>query len=172
MVRYAHRYADEFDVEVACARNSGGPEGELERYVWEDVTVTSFSPFQDADELERSAKTEALLEKISTRLKPDLVHFHCVQRITASALDVARRCGIPYFVTAHDGWWISDRHFLIDDDGRPVYETQAWGGARRLTRLRTALRHGLATVAVSESLGRLYRARGVDNVIVCPMDPI
>ncbi|HJE24705.1 MAG TPA: glycosyltransferase [Methylorubrum populi] len=167
-LRYLRDHAEEFDVEVVCARDSGGAEGQVERYAWDGVTVTSFAPFADASFDERSAKTEAWFERLFDRLKPDLIHFHCMQRITASALDAAQSRDIPYLVTAHDGWWISDRQFLIDQEGRPVPETGEWGDRKRLSRLRSALRRSAGTLAVSDFLGRLYESRGIDNIVVCP----
>ncbi|MGZ2926241.1 glycosyltransferase, partial [Pseudomonas aeruginosa] len=38
---------------------------------------------------------------------PDLVHLHCVQRLTASVLEEVQARGLPHLVTVHDGWWIS-----------------------------------------------------------------
>src|SRR3546814_304678 len=46
--------------------------------------------------------------------KPDLIHFHCIQRLTASMIEAVRERGIPYVVTVHDAWWISDFQFLMD----------------------------------------------------------
>lgn len=31
--------------------------------------------------------------------KPDLIHFHCVQRLTASVVEAAKVSEIPYIVT-------------------------------------------------------------------------
>lgn len=50
--------------------------------------------------------------------KPDLVHFHCVQRLTASIVEITREMGIPYVITLHDAWWFSDHQFLVDDKGK------------------------------------------------------
>ena len=45
---------------------------------------------------------------------PEVVHFHCVQRLTGSVVEATRDLGIPYMVTVHDAWWISDHQFLVD----------------------------------------------------------
>ncbi len=161
------RYGESFDIEVFCARDDGAYPGEVVRYSSNGVAVTSLAPFADNDESERSEKTDAMFAELVERLSPDLIHFHCIQRLTASVVDVARRADIPYLVTIHDGWWVSDKQFLIDEKGTPVYESDEWGDPARLTRLRNCLRRAENVLAVSNSIGDLYRSRGVDNIVVC-----
>lgn len=48
---------------------------------------------------------------------PDIIHFHCIQRLTTDIVFEAKRRGIPYCITMHDGWWISNFQFLIDETG-------------------------------------------------------
>ncbi|GAA0272005.1 hypothetical protein LNAOJCKE_4328 [Methylorubrum aminovorans] len=56
-------------------------------------------------------------ESLLDRFEPDLVYVHCVQQLTASAVEAVRDRKIPDTVTVHDVWWISDFHSLIDEDG-------------------------------------------------------
>jgi glycosyltransferase involved in cell wall biosynthesis len=156
---------DMFSIEVFCGRDPDGSPGMIERYEWNGVPVTSLSPFGDVDSIERSVETESLFATYLDMLGPDLIHFHCIQRLGASLLDVALAKGIPYVVSAHDGWWISDHQFLIDQAGVPVYESGTWGDVRRLERLKSVLNRGRATIAVSQSQARLYSSRGINNVI-------
>lgn len=112
--------------------------------------------------------------------QPDLVHFHCVQRLTASTVQAAAERQVPYFVTLHDAWWISDYQFLVDQygevypDGHPDrYEELPLpdGVSReeslyRSTKLRSLL-HGAAEVlTVSESFAELHRKNGFPHVKV------
>jgi glycosyltransferase involved in cell wall biosynthesis len=159
------RHGDEFALEVLCGRLHDGRPGASDRYLWDGVSITSLSPFNDQDKIERSVETDSWFEAYIRALKPDLIHFHCIQMLGASLLDVAVRLQVPYVVTAHDGWWISDRQFLIDDAGVPVFETGKWGEPRRLQRLKDCLNQAAATVAVSKEHGRLYIDRGVRNVV-------
>ena len=110
--------------------------------------------------------------------QPDLVHFHCVQRLTASLLEETLRAGIPYVVTLHDAWWISDHQFLVDQDDRlaPVdspFQTLLPAGVtraqslRRLQRLKSLLASSAAALAVSASFADLYRRAGIVDVRVC-----
>lgn len=161
-------YGKEFDIEIFCGREPDGHPGHFDRYRWNGVAVTSMGPFGDVDAVERSVDTHSSFEMYLDQVKPDLVHFHCIQRLSASLVDVVRDKAIPYIVTAHDGWWISDKQFLLDDSGIPVSQTGAWGDQRRLNRLRDCLLAARATIAVSDTQGQLYRSRGIDNIIVIP----
>ena len=138
----------------------------MARYEWGGVGVTSLSPHGDGDIIERSVETATTFAAYLDRVRPDLIHFHCIQQLTASLIDVARERSIPYVVTAHDGWWISDRQFLIDDKGVPVARSGNWGDARRLARLRECLLGAAATIGVSRSHAELYRERGIANTIL------
>ena len=60
----------------------------------------------------------ALFGQVLDLWRPDLVHVHSIQRLTASALVECWRRGIPYINTIHDAWWVSDHHFLVDARGR------------------------------------------------------
>lgn len=159
---------DIFDFEVFCGREAGGPTGDCLRYDWNGTTVTSLSNHDDGDAIERSVDNETSFARLLDRLQPDIIHFHCIQNLTASLIDVARQRKVPFVVTAHDGWWISDEQFLIDANGTPVYESEAWGDERRLARLRDCLNSAHATLAVSETIGQIYEGRGITNVRVLP----
>lgn len=154
-----------FDIEVFCGHEPDGRPGMVDRYLWQGVPVTMLSPFTDGDAIERSVETASFFDTYLEHVRPDIIHFHCIQRLTASLLDVAAERGVPYVVTVHDGWWISDRQFLIDEGGIPVYESGEWGDRRRIERLRNALAGGRATVAVSQSQAQLYRSCGIANTI-------
>ncbi|WP_413992035.1 glycosyltransferase [Labrys okinawensis] len=71
--------------------------------------LREWQPFDD--------EMATVFEKVLEAAEPDLVHFHCIQRLTASIVQVCAQAQIPYIVTLHDGWWISDSQFFIDRDG-------------------------------------------------------
>ncbi|MER2250397.1 glycosyltransferase [Methylorubrum podarium] len=122
------------------------------------------------------AEFEALLD----RFDPDLVHVHCVQQLTASVVEAVRARGIPYVVTVHDAWWISDFQFLIDEDGlvqMPSPDILADATSRSVTPTGSiARRRGLARVldaaatiaAVSDSFAEIYRKAGFPRTIAIP----
>lgn len=116
---------------------------------------------------------EALLD----RFEPDLVHFHCVQHLTGSVVESVAERGLPYLITLHDAWWISDFQFLIDEDGQlrtPSADPLRDGMNRRVTPIASiARRRGLARLmegaagllAVSNAFADLYRAAGHPRTI-------
>lgn len=113
---------------------------------------------------------------VLNQFKPDLVHFHCVQRLTASVLDECRRAEVPYLVTAHDGWWVSDYQFLFDENARQRWPgDEIYKGGRpgvalsetlgRLAHLREALDGAEIVTAPSRSFADLYRQAGFSKTI-------
>lgn len=106
--------------------------------------------------------------------KPDIIHFHCVQRLTASVLKAALIKKIPYLVTVHDAWWISDYQFLVDQQGtvfseghedtlnapRPPVGISIAESLERRMKLKSLLLGAKKILAVSESFADLYRRNG------------
>ena len=120
------------------------------------------------------------IEILMQQFDPDLVHFHCIQRLTGTAVEVAARLDVPYLVTCHDGWWISDFQFLYDEDGNlhvPSPDPLADQYSRNIpTILSIARRRRLArlldgaerVLCVSDSFAETYRAAGIRNVQAVP----
>ena len=119
-------------------------------------------------------------ETLLDRFEPDLVHFHCVQQLTASVVEAVRMRGIPYVVTVHDAWWISDFQFLVDEDGlvqmpspdlladatsRSISPTASVARRRGLARL---LDSAAAVAAVSQAFAEIYRKAGFPETIAIP----
>jgi glycosyltransferase involved in cell wall biosynthesis/tetratricopeptide (TPR) repeat protein len=170
-------HGDSIELQVFCTFE-GGAEAYLPLiYAFEGVRVTAIPTPLDPDidgklADERMAKCFAA---VVDRYQPDLVHFHCIQRITLSACDVLRRKSIPYVITVHDGWWISDKQFLIDDFGVPQRYDYAdpltelgRGDGRRLERMKlkqTYLQGAQRILAVSHSFAAIYQACGFRNVV-------
>ena len=172
-------YPDEFEMEVFTTLEGGEGSYSVRVTSYEGVRVTSMVagnlPF--GDNTAEDVRAGELFERCVRRFRPHLIHFHCVQRITASAVQVARQLAIPYFITAHDGWWISDRQFLRDERGpAPIYEFETSAPLRagprgRNTRPATlfpALAGAKAILAVSDTFAELYRATGLRNVLSVP----
>ena len=113
--------------------------------------------------------------RLLDHLAPALIHFHCIQRLTTSIVSVALERQIPYVVSAHDGWWISNSQFLLDAMGGmrlynytdPMLTLQSLGQAAfdRLMRLRRPLLGAAKVLAVSAPFAEIYRGCGVSNVM-------
>jgi len=112
--------------------------------------------------------------------KPDLIHFHCVQRLTASVLEAAKEAEIPYIVTVHDAWWISDYQFLVDannkvyPDGHPdPYAAHTLpanitmsDSIERMFYLKGLLNGAAEILTVSDSFADLYRKNEITQIRV------
>lgn len=171
------RYGDAFDFEVFATRSADAEDYALRCHLHDGVRVTTVS-VPAVESVER-ALSDARIEKVFgdylDRARPALVHFHCLQRLTASVVAAAAARGIPYLITVHDGWWISNVQFIVNEDDQPeLYDYtdplatgRRWGGAAygRLMQLRAPLFGAAKVLAVSAKFAELYRSCGVPNVI-------
>lgn len=121
-----------------------------------------------------------LFQKFLEVESPDKVHFHCVQRLTASVVEATKDMNIPYMVTVHDAWWISDHQFLVDKNDKvypdghpdPFYKRVLPNNVtldmsiERESYLKTLLKGAQHVVTVSESFAKIYRKNGITNIAV------
>ncbi|WP_418135115.1 glycosyltransferase family 4 protein [Psychromonas sp. GE-S-Ul-11] len=112
--------------------------------------------------------------------QPDIVHFHCVQRLTASVIEATKDNDIPYVITAHDAWWISDHQFLVDaddnvyPDGHPDMfaprtlpnNVNLGDSIERLIYFKELLKGAKHLLTVSESFAAIYRKNGYPEIQV------
>ena len=169
-------YGETFEFEVFTTLEGGQEPYSTTVYAHEGVRVTAMTAASrgDVDSLPRDAAAGEVFRRCVERFAPDLVHFHCIQRITAAATEVVRSMKIPYVITAHDGWWICDRQFLHDENGlvKPYdfadpnrYRSRVAGVEfSRPSALLPSLQSAAAILAVSEPFAAIYRATGLDNV--------
>jgi len=52
------------------------------------------------------------------RLKPDLLHCHCLQDVGAGTIEAAKARDLPVILSLHDYWWICERQFMTRPDNR------------------------------------------------------
>jgi glycosyltransferase involved in cell wall biosynthesis/tetratricopeptide (TPR) repeat protein len=173
----ASEFGDEFEIEVFTTLEGSPDPYRVSTYRWEGVRVTAITTPSEADinlkvtDNDMGKAFAATLE----RFAPDLIHFHCIQRLTTSLCTVASDKGIPYLVTAHDAWWLSDEQFIIDAFGNstfyrfdnPLAELSAGGDAsfRRMMVKQKCLNGAARVLSVSEPFTRIYRSFGFKNVI-------
>ena len=178
-VRYlANNYSQEFEFTIFTTVE-GATEPYLES-VYMDNSVPVFGVTTPSDpEIDQRMEDPDMVAKFRkcvTIFCPDLVHFHCIQRITPSVGQVLVEESIPYIVTLHDGWWISGHQFIVDKFGvedfyrfdDPLLELSQAGvdGLHRSTRKREFLANANALLAVSEAFANIYRQHGFSNVRV------
>ena len=164
-------YNNEFEIEVFCTA-SGVENYTTNRYLNDGVRVSAVTCPSGRDHELSDTQMELSFNKFLDRFNPDIVHFHCIQRLTESIVKVTRSREIPYLITAHDGWWVSDKQFLIGANDtvktynyqRNIIETLNNGSSRQLV-LQAEVEGAVSVLAVSESFSEIYRQAGLNNVV-------
>ena len=173
----AQNYGTEFNVEVFASIEGGVIPYQLQSYAMDGIRVIGVTT-PDVPDIERWTKDEKMGDvfgQVLDHLRPAMVHFHCIQRLTTSIIAVAQVRAIPYVITSHDGWWISDEQFLLNASGalqlydyrEPLATLRMHGQASfdRLMALRRPLAGAAKVLAVSAPFAKLYKACGVENVV-------
>jgi glycosyltransferase involved in cell wall biosynthesis len=58
-----------------------------------------------------------LFGQVLRAVRPDVVHFHSIQKLSASLANACSIEGVPYAITLHDAWWLCERQFMVREDG-------------------------------------------------------
>ncbi|WP_430450451.1 glycosyltransferase [Rhodophyticola sp.] len=90
-------YGDRYEIDVVCTLEGGTDPMSVSTYAADGVRIwTITAPAQpQGDMTAQDSRMAQVFEKLVERLSPDLIHFHCIQRLTASAVNVARLRRIP-----------------------------------------------------------------------------
>jgi glycosyltransferase involved in cell wall biosynthesis len=178
-------YADQFELSVfttdAEHQHNIAPYS-MNLYNYQGVRVyrTSAVWQQHMEWHPRDEKMGALFSQYLEAEQPDLIHFHCVQRLTGSVLEAASEANIPYIVTVHDAWWISDYQFLIDADNNvyPQGHPESYQNyippagismnqsIERIQHLKSLLNEARHVLTVSQSFADIYRQNEVEHILV------
>lgn len=176
-------FGDEFEFQVFCAVEGARNPYQVRTSYYHGVRVTSVThPVKAGMDWEPADDEMGRIFRTHLELwKPSLIHFHCMQRLSVCTVEAAQKLKIPYLVTVHDGWWISDHQFLVDEKGKLVSEEESGaikalkrGGTKaaarigRAVRLRTALARAERVLSVSAPFEQVYRAYGVSNIRTLP----
>ncbi|GJD64812.1 glycosyltransferase [Methylobacterium frigidaeris] len=167
----------EWQIDVICTLEGGPTPYALDWYIRDGVRVYCITAANHPaiDNVVEDPEMGRVFDRVLDRIEPDLIHFHCIQRLTTSCVTAAIRRRIPYLITMHDGWWISPHQFLID--GNRAVETYDFSGKASLdafmgegyARARTLLRciRGATRVlTVSHPFGALCRSVGLSEIEV------
>ncbi|MBD9511394.1 glycosyltransferase [Ensifer sp. ENS10] len=171
---------EEFSVYVIAADDQNANNGASRMDNYRGVPVFTIATPQELDMDWRTynAEVDAYANWVLDQVKPEFVHIHCLQRLTIAIADACALRAIPYIVTLHDAWWISDYAFMTDESGSVVSVAKApseqdmlprVGYARsveRGVRLRNALSGARKVYAVSASFAALFRSIGIDTVVL------
>lgn len=55
-------------------------------------------------------------------VRPDVVHFHSIQGLSASLAEACLDLDIPYVITLHDAWWICERQFMVTSQHKYCFQ--------------------------------------------------
>ncbi|WP_019505376.1 tetratricopeptide repeat protein [Pleurocapsa sp. PCC 7319] len=171
-------YGDEYEISVFTTDDGNPHPYEILEYSYEGVNVTKVSsPMMEG--MDWQCENPKMYEIFTHYLEfnqPDLIHFHCIQRLTGSVLEAAADLNVPYLVTVHDAWWISDYQFLVNDKGiecnyqqnDPVVTANDTkdivSSLKRKRYLKQRLEQASAVLAVSEAFTEIYRRNGIVKI--------
>lgn len=174
-------YGNEFELVVFTANTNSTNYYSLNVYPYNGFRVyqATVALTESTNRREKDEKIGELFDKFLEFEQPDLVHFHCIQALTASIVEVTKNRSIPHLVTIHDAWWISDHQFLIDKygkvypDGHPNLldevnlpdDTTLEESFMRRAYLKRLLNESNGVLAVSERFRHIYEINGIQNVI-------
>jgi glycosyltransferase involved in cell wall biosynthesis len=63
-----------------------------------------------------------LFGEVLNVVRPDVVHFHSIQMLSATMATACRERDIPYVITLHDAWWVCERQFMVTGDGHYCHQ--------------------------------------------------
>jgi glycosyltransferase involved in cell wall biosynthesis len=175
---FAEHYPD-LEIGIFCSEEGATPSGCLKMGSENGIPVYRLSTPQEVNMDWRPFNEDHVepFERVLDHFRPDLIHFHCIQRLTATVVEVALARNIPYVVTLHDAWWISDNQFLVDDDGLLqlpstdvlsdcAHSSNRVASMARRQRLTSLLQNSRANLSVSAPFARIYSEAGITRLRV------
>ena len=141
------------------------------------VRVNTVDAFKESDRRNWwHEDVESHFRHFLAKQRPDVVHFHAIQSLGASLLQVARDFGARAVVSMHDLWWVCPRLFCVDREGQPCIPAVTPGScaceegtealAERNSILRGALDAVAAVITPSPSMAARLRASGLTQPLV------
>lgn len=175
-------HSDNFDICIFSSdqRNDGPYQVSTQMYQGSRVYRSTTMHRENMDWYERDPEIYRIFMAFLKLEKPDLIHFHCVQRLTASVVEAALDSKIPFIVTAHDAWWISDFQFLVDANGVVHYDghpdsylpfalppnISLSDSIKRRHYLKYLLGRASQLLTVSDNFAEIYKKNGLPNAKV------
>jgi O-antigen biosynthesis protein len=86
------------------------------------VLAIKMPHFMDREQAYESGLMADAFADALAATRPDVVHFHSIQGLTASLADSCIVAGIPYVITAHDAWWLCERQFMVRSNGKYCFQ--------------------------------------------------
>lgn len=113
------------EVMVCAASPETLPEAAVQRHMARGLTCFGLGlpPAMNREQEYRNTNMQAAFARVLAASRPDVVHLHSIQGLSATIALACREAGIPYVVTLHDVWWLCERQFMIKADGRYCFNT-------------------------------------------------
>jgi glycosyltransferase involved in cell wall biosynthesis len=166
-----NKYSDYYDFQVLCSMHSKTNRSyTIEQFKENDISVTRFllpsTPWEETEDQEVKNMCMMFYKKQDF----DLIHFHCCQVLTASAVEAAIDLNIPFIITVHDAWWLTKYLFLIDDSNNVVDLNNLEEYDKiRYSKLKVYLEKAKHVFCVSDSFADLYKRKtGLNNIQSSP----
>ena len=173
---FLDHHSDRYDFAILASDDENDRAGSVRCEQYRGIPVFRIATPQEIDMDWRgfNAEVAGFTQRILALFKPDLVHIHCLQRLSVGVAEACRMGGHPYAITLHDAWWIADYPFLLDEDGQVVvpapspleqpylHRVGVSATVRRAARLRDALAGAVTRLAVSDRFAAIYRQAGFE----------
>lgn len=175
---FAEHLDDAFELSILCSDEGSSPGALRVDNVKGCLVYRVGTPVErNMDWRPFNEDLSAVFHRILDLAQPDLVHLHSIQRLTATLAETLIKRNVPYIVTAHDAWWISDYQFMVNGDGVlqvaprntrqvPPKSITRVESIERKMRLASVLNNAARTLAVSAGFSRYYIHAGIENVEV------
>ncbi|KAB8123958.1 glycosyltransferase [Komagataeibacter medellinensis] len=165
---------DQYDLAILASDDENRHCSMVRCDAWKGIPVFQIATPQEIDMDWRAynSDVDAYTRRVLKLMSPDLVHIHCLQRLSIAVAEACLALGIPYIITLHDAWWLSDFSFLTEEDGasatlsadpsRQTYSRRIGlpRSLERAMRCRHILHGAKALLSVSEPFARLFRDAG------------
>ncbi len=176
-VRSFRAHYPDLEVAIFCSEERAATPGGLTMGSEDGIPVYRLSVRQEVNMEWRPFNETHVepFERVLDHFRPDIVHFHCIQRLTATVVEVTLRREVPYVITLHDAWWISDDQFLIDNDGilrlpttdilaDSIDRPDSVASMARRQRLTSLLQNSSGNLSVSAPFADVYAKAGVASI--------
>jgi glycosyltransferase involved in cell wall biosynthesis len=173
----ASRLGRRSEVEVAVFTSYAEDAAPYELFRYDSQGIPVFAakvPAEPARELEYvNPRMGELFAEVLEAVRPDVVHLHSIQWLSASLADACRAAAIPYVITLHDAWWLCERQFMVNGEGKYCLQTaldpavcarcvaDSWFTSHRNRQLRRVLDEAALLLTPSEFHRQLHIANGV-----------
>lgn len=112
-------HVDEYEILVVTADSEGVDKYVVTDHALNGVSVKTIGVGVEFERLNdyQNPRIEDNFEGILESFSPDIIHFHNLELMSCSVIDIARKYMIPYAVTIYDtDWWLTSGKHRADNE--------------------------------------------------------